>query len=126
VTNLDTSICRKPNWPNPGSQLAPDRDTPCSGSPHWWFCHRSTFRCALIVLRAGLSGTLQNPIGLSGPKDIWLGKKIRVFIGEPIPAAGKTVDEMHRVGAEAVGRLLPPYREPAGPKLFRRWLTGLF
>ena len=66
------------------------------------------------------------PIGLSGPKDIWLGKKIRVFIGEPIPAAGKTVDEMHSLGAEAVARLLPPYQESAGPKLLRRRLTGLF
>src|SRR6202158_6079117 len=45
------------------------------------------------------------PVGLSGPKDVWLGKRIRVFIGEPIQAAGKTVDEMHREGAEAVGRL---------------------
>jgi 1-acyl-sn-glycerol-3-phosphate acyltransferase len=66
------------------------------------------------------------PIGLSGPKDIWLGKRIRVCIGEPIPAAGKTVDETHRIGVEAVAGLLPPYREPAGPKPLRRWLTGLF
>jgi 1-acyl-sn-glycerol-3-phosphate acyltransferase len=66
------------------------------------------------------------PIGLSGTKDVWLGKRIRVFIGEPIPMAGQTVDEMHRIGAEAVARLLPAYQEPAGPKPLRRWLTGLF
>jgi 1-acyl-sn-glycerol-3-phosphate acyltransferase len=66
------------------------------------------------------------PVGLSGPKDIWLGKRIRVFIGEPIQAAGRTVDDMHQAGAEAVARLLPAYREPAGPKPLRRWLTGLF
>ena len=66
------------------------------------------------------------PVGLSGPRDIWLGKRIRVFIGEPIPSAGKAVDEMHQAGAEAVARLLPEYREPAGPKPLRRWLTGLF
>jgi 1-acyl-sn-glycerol-3-phosphate acyltransferase len=66
------------------------------------------------------------PVGLSGPKSVWLGKRIGVYIGEPIPALGKTVDEMHLNGAEAVARLLPPYREPAGPKPLRRWLTGLF
>jgi 1-acyl-sn-glycerol-3-phosphate acyltransferase len=66
------------------------------------------------------------PVGLSGPKDVWLGKRIGVQIGAPIPAVGKTVDEMHRIGADAVARLLPPYREPAGPKPLRRWLTGLF
>jgi 1-acyl-sn-glycerol-3-phosphate acyltransferase len=66
------------------------------------------------------------PVGLSGPKDVWLGKRIGVFIGEPIEAAGKTVDEMHHAGADAVTALLPPYLEPSGPKPLRRWLTGLF
>jgi 1-acyl-sn-glycerol-3-phosphate acyltransferase len=66
------------------------------------------------------------PVGLSGPKDVWLGKKVCVFIGEPILPAGKTVDEIHRDGAEAVARLLPAYQDPSGPKPLRRWLTGLF
>jgi len=66
------------------------------------------------------------PVGMSGPKDVWLGKHIRVFIGEPIAAAGKTVDEMHDLGEKAVAALLPEYVEPGGPKLLRRWLTGLF
>jgi 1-acyl-sn-glycerol-3-phosphate acyltransferase len=66
------------------------------------------------------------PVGLSGPKDVWLGKRIGVFVGEPIDPKGKSVDELHRLGREAVEALLPPYREPAGPKPLRRWLTGLF
>ena len=66
------------------------------------------------------------PVGLSGTKDLWLGKKIEVFIGEPISPAGKTVDEVVSLGAEAVGRLLPAYVEPPGRKPLRRWLTGLF
>ncbi len=66
------------------------------------------------------------PVALSGPKDVWLGKRIRVLIGEPIPSAGKSVEEVHRSGEEAVSRLLPAYTEPKGPKLLRRWLTGLF
>ena len=43
-----------------------------------------------------------------------------------IEPAGKAVDELHREGSDAVARLLPAYREPAGPKPLRRWLTGLF
>jgi 1-acyl-sn-glycerol-3-phosphate acyltransferase len=72
------------------------------------------------------SGVPVVPVGLVGPKDVWLGKRIRVYIGEPIPAQGKTVDEMHRLGADAVRHLLVPYQEPSGPKPLRRWLTGLF
>jgi 1-acyl-sn-glycerol-3-phosphate acyltransferase len=66
------------------------------------------------------------PVALSGPKDVWLGKRIRVLIGEPIPVAGRTVEEVQRLGEAAVAALLPEYREPSGPKLLRRWLTGLF
>ena len=66
------------------------------------------------------------PVGLSGVKDVWLGKRVVVNIGAPIPAAGKTVDEMLAAGASAVAALLPEYHEPTGPKPLRRWLTGLF
>ena len=72
------------------------------------------------------SGVPVVPVGLSGPKDVWLGKRIEVNIGAPIPSTGRTVDEMVRLGADAVAKLLPEYREPAGPKPLRRWLTGLF
>jgi 1-acyl-sn-glycerol-3-phosphate acyltransferase len=66
------------------------------------------------------------PMALSGPQDVWLGKRIRVFVGDPIATAGLSVEEVHRLGEEAVARLLPGYVEPKGPKLLRRWLTGLF
>ncbi len=66
------------------------------------------------------------PVGLAGPKDVWLGKRIVANIGAPIPAEGKSVDDMHRAGAEAVAKLLPEYHEPPGPKPLRRRLTGLF
>lgn len=66
------------------------------------------------------------PVGLSGTKDLWLRKKIEVFIGEPISPVGKTVDEVHDLGAKAVRQLLPAYSEPPGRKPLRRWLTGLF
>jgi 1-acyl-sn-glycerol-3-phosphate acyltransferase len=66
------------------------------------------------------------PVALSGTKDLWLGKKIEVFIGEPISPAGKDFEEVLRLGPEAVRALLPAYVEPAGRKPLRRWLTGLF
>ena len=66
------------------------------------------------------------PVALAGMKDIWLGKRLYVRIGQPISSARKSVDEMHRLGRDAVTGLLPQYTEPAGRKPLRRWLTGLF
>jgi 1-acyl-sn-glycerol-3-phosphate acyltransferase len=66
------------------------------------------------------------PVALSGMKEIWLGKELGVRIGEPIPTAGRTPDEVLRVSVEAMRRLLPAYEDPKGPKPLRRWLTGLF
>jgi hypothetical protein len=59
-------------------------------------------------------------------KEVWLGKRLLLRIGEPILTTGKTVDEVHRLGAEAVATLLPVYTDPSGRKPLRRWLTGLF
>ena len=66
------------------------------------------------------------PVGLSGMREVWLGKRLVVRIGEPIPTTSKTVDEVLEVGEKAVRALVPPYVEPAGRKPLRRWLTGLF
>ena len=66
------------------------------------------------------------PVGLSGMREVWLGKRLVVRLGEPIPAEGKTVDEMLATGEQAVAALIPAYVEPAGRKPLRRWLTGLF
>lgn len=59
-------------------------------------------------------------------KEIWLGKRLFARIGEPIPTAGKTIDEVDALGEQAVMAMLPEYREPPGRKPLRRWLTGLF
>jgi 1-acyl-sn-glycerol-3-phosphate acyltransferase len=66
------------------------------------------------------------PVGLAGMKDLWVGKRLAMRIGAPIPTAGKTVDEVHALGEHAVQGLLPPYSEPSGAKPLRGWLTGLF
>ena len=66
------------------------------------------------------------PVGLAGMKDLWLGKRLSMHIGAPIDPKGKSVEEIHSLGEEAVHALLPPYTEPPGRKPLRRWLTGLF
>ncbi len=66
------------------------------------------------------------PVGLAGMKELWLGKRLLIRIGAPIPTTGNTVDEVLRLGEAAVAGLVPAYHEPRGRKPLRRWLTGLF
>jgi len=66
------------------------------------------------------------PVGLSGTKDVWLWKKIHVRIGRAIPSEGRTVDELVALGHDQLVSLIPPYTEPGGIKLLRRFLTTLF
>jgi 1-acyl-sn-glycerol-3-phosphate acyltransferase len=72
------------------------------------------------------SGVPVVPVALSGAKDLWFRKRIEVYVGEPIAASGRPVDEVYEAGCKAVAELLPRYVESTGPKLFRRWLTALF
>ena len=66
------------------------------------------------------------PVGLSGMRELWLGKRLRVMVGSPIATDGRTLDEVVKAGQDAVAALLPEYRDPGGRKPLRRWLTGLF
>jgi len=65
------------------------------------------------------------PVGLSGTKDLWLRKKILVFIGAPISVEDRSVDELVAEGQAQLEALLPAYRDPRGPRLLRKWLTNL-
>src|ERR1700693_2412527 len=66
------------------------------------------------------------PVALSGTKDLWLRKPIRVIIGEPISASGMDPTSLTRLAFETIGKLLPRYERPSGRQLLRRWLTHLF
>ena len=66
------------------------------------------------------------PVGLSGTKDVWLRKTIRVFVGEPIPTDGQDPAALTQLAFERMQALVPPYVEARGPKLLRRFLTHLF
>src|SRR5438309_11480183 len=66
------------------------------------------------------------PVALSGTKDLWLRKPIKVVIGKPILPAGHTPESLTDVGYQRVKELMPAYREQVGRKLLRRQLTHLF
>ena len=65
------------------------------------------------------------PIGLSGTKDLWLRKQIRMQIGKPIDPDGHDADALFELATAQLRGLVPPYSEPPGPKLLRRFLTRL-
>jgi 1-acyl-sn-glycerol-3-phosphate acyltransferase len=66
------------------------------------------------------------PVALSGTKDLWLRKRVRVVIGKPIATAGHDPASLTEAGFQRVNELMPEYSEPPGRKLLRRWLTHLF
>jgi 1-acyl-sn-glycerol-3-phosphate acyltransferase len=66
------------------------------------------------------------PVALSGTKDLWLGKRIRVVIGEPIQSAGHDPNSLTAAGFDRVKELVPVYRDEPGRRLLRRQLTNLF
>ena len=66
------------------------------------------------------------PVGLSGTKDVWFRKTIKVFVGEPIPTAGQDPTALTQLAFERIKQLVPPYTEPAGRKPLRKFLTHLF
>jgi len=65
------------------------------------------------------------PVALSGTKDLWLGKRIELRVGAPIPADGLGVDALADLARQRVQELLPAYVEPPGWKPLRRRLTRL-
>ena len=72
------------------------------------------------------SGVPVIPVALSGTKDLWFRKRIRVVIGRPILPAGQDPTSMCATAFERITELMPAYTEEPGPKLLRRQLTHLF
>ena len=66
------------------------------------------------------------PVALSGTKDLWFRKRIRVVVGPAIPTSGQDPAALTELAFQRVQGMLPAYAEPAGRKLLRRTLTHLF
>ncbi|HXC78041.1 MAG TPA: 1-acyl-sn-glycerol-3-phosphate acyltransferase [Candidatus Acidoferrum sp.] len=66
------------------------------------------------------------PVALSGTKDLWFGKRIKVVVGEPLPTADHDPDSLTAAAFEKVKALMPAYRDQPGRKWLRKKLTNLF
>jgi 1-acyl-sn-glycerol-3-phosphate acyltransferase len=66
------------------------------------------------------------PVALSGTKDLWFRKRIRVVIGETLLPAGQSPEMLTEAAFQCVTALMPTYTESPGRKLLRRRLTHLF
>jgi 1-acyl-sn-glycerol-3-phosphate acyltransferase len=66
------------------------------------------------------------PVALSGTKDLWFRKRIRVVIGEPMQSIGQNPESLTAAAFKRITELMPAYQEQGGRKPLRRWLTNLF
>jgi 1-acyl-sn-glycerol-3-phosphate acyltransferase len=66
------------------------------------------------------------PVALSGTKDLWFRKHVKVVVGRPIPTPGEDPAALTQLAYERIKSLLPAYSEPPGRKLLRNRLTHLF
>ena len=66
------------------------------------------------------------PVALSGTKDLWFRKRIRVVIGRPMPTEGQDPERLTALAFDEMKAILPAYSEPPGRKPLRSRLTHLF
>ena len=66
------------------------------------------------------------PVALSGTKELWLRKHIKVVVAEPIPTTGQDAVALTNVAFAKMKEMLPSYVDPGGRKLLSNTLTHLF
>jgi 1-acyl-sn-glycerol-3-phosphate acyltransferase len=66
------------------------------------------------------------PVALSGTKDLWFRKRIKVVVGPSIPTAGEDAAALTQLAFEKLSAMMPAYVEPQGRKILRKRLTQLF
>ncbi len=83
--------------------------------------------CAYFALRGGVPVV---PIAINGTSWLGIGRRVRVRVGDPIPAEGRAnreaVDALTARTTEALRTLVADFPDPAPPGRFGRWLTELF
>lgn len=77
---------------------------------------------AHFALKAGVPVI---PVALSGTKDLWFRKRIRVVIGSALPA-GQDPASLTELAFRTIKTMMPAYVEPPGRKPLRGFLTHLF
>ena len=70
------------------------------------------------------------PVALSGTKDLWLGRRVRLTIGTPLPITSGTDPAIALALTEGtaarIEAMLTPPQTYSGPKFGRNFLTNLF
>ena len=66
------------------------------------------------------------PVALSGTKELWFRKRIRVIVGPPMPLVGQDPAALTDLAFQKVNAMLPGYVDPDGRKPLKNWLTHLF
>jgi 1-acyl-sn-glycerol-3-phosphate acyltransferase len=66
------------------------------------------------------------PVALSGTKELWFRKEIRVIVGPALPSKGQDPAALTERASERIKAMLPAYVDPAGRKLLKARLTHLF
>jgi 1-acyl-sn-glycerol-3-phosphate acyltransferase len=66
------------------------------------------------------------PVALSGTKDVWFRKRIRVIVGPAMPSVGQDPAALTDLAFQKVKAMLPAYVDPGGRKPLENWLTHLF
>jgi 1-acyl-sn-glycerol-3-phosphate acyltransferase len=66
------------------------------------------------------------PVALSGTRDLWVRRHLRVHIGAPLHPHDHSIDSLTAAAESRVRALLPPVSWGRGPRLLRRRLTNLF
>jgi 1-acyl-sn-glycerol-3-phosphate acyltransferase len=78
---------------------------------------------AHFAIKAGVPAI---PVALSGTKDLWFRKRIKVVIGPALPTQGAGPGALTELAFQKMSAMLPAYVEQPGPKLLRKQLTHLF
>src|SRR5882762_11171357 len=65
-------------------------------------------------------------VAISGTKDLWFRKRIRVVVGKRLLPEGQDPASLTEAAFNEITELMPSYSEPPGRKLLRRQLTHLF
>jgi len=66
------------------------------------------------------------PVAISGTKDLWFRKRIRVVVGKRLLPEGQDPASLTEAAFKEITELMPSYSEPPGRKPLRRQLTHLF